>query len=324
VAARHNGDDLARKARTHRLLPCLVEDAVLYLDDLTQQDHAYFVGTAGAWSKQLGLLLVAALCERGRGHGATSSEGELAGKGRDLVTRHAVHWPWEPQDGQARARAARQALGVLTDLRLAAVGEHRGPASGPPRIATRPSRGHPLSWSAQRKTPLSRWTSKSWGETWRWVPCIHALVRDAAMHAGEQLPADGRRARSLRGRARRSTLRALGRLSPGVASQAQRRRLLVRQPELLLRFLGRHPRMTRGDEARPEPCAQRRARRAARSRLSPRASARGPCTARQTGGDASRRPRARHPRDRQTLRPARREQGAHGGPPRSRSASKTP
>lgn len=200
VAARHNGDDLARKARTHRLLRCLVEDAVLYLDDLTEQDHAYFVGTAGAWSKQLGLLLVAALCERGRGDGATSSEGELAGKGRDLVTRHAVHWPWEPQDGQARARAARQALGVLTDLRLAAVGEHRGPASGPPRIATRPSRGHPLSWSAQAEDSLSRWTSKCSGEAWRWVPCILGLVRDAAMHAGEHLPADGRRARSLRGR----------------------------------------------------------------------------------------------------------------------------
>ena len=44
--------------------------------------------------------------------------------GRDLLTRHAVHWPWEPQDGEAVARAVREALGVLTDLRLVPVGEH--------------------------------------------------------------------------------------------------------------------------------------------------------------------------------------------------------
>jgi uncharacterized protein DUF2398 len=39
-AARHDGGDLAGRARTHRLLRCLVEDPVLYLDDLAEEDRA--------------------------------------------------------------------------------------------------------------------------------------------------------------------------------------------------------------------------------------------------------------------------------------------
>lgn len=164
---------------------------MLNLDDLAEEDRAYFVAQRGRLErvaedltglqverrrertalvararqltdrpfpaqgavKQLALLLVAALCERGRGDGTTSSEAEVAGMGRDLLTRHAVHWPWEPQDGEAVARAVREALGVLTDLRLVPVGEH-GSASCPPRIAgERPSRGDRLSWSSHEALP---------------------------------------------------------------------------------------------------------------------------------------------------------------------------
>ena len=100
-AARHDGGDLAERARTHRLLRCFVDDPVLYLDDLAEKDRAYFVAqrrrleriaedhTGCKWSaaargtalvararertdgpfpaagevRQLALLLVAALCE---------------------------------------------------------------------------------------------------------------------------------------------------------------------------------------------------------------------------------------------------------------------
>ena len=53
-----------------------------------------------------------------------------------------------------------------------------------------------------------------------------------------------------------STLRDRARSRAGYATR------VARQPELVLKLLGRDPRMMRGDEVgRPEPCAQRRARR---------------------------------------------------------------
>lgn len=151
-----DGGDLAGRARSRRLLRALVEDPVLYLDDLDEEERAYFLsqrarleslaeqltglqaerrreGTAliaagreltdrpfpaGGNVKQLALLLAPELIVRDAAGGATIADEALRGVVRTLLTRHAEHWAWDPGDSEAVGRATDQALAVLCDLRL--------------------------------------------------------------------------------------------------------------------------------------------------------------------------------------------------------------
>lgn len=155
------GGDLAGRSRKQRLLRALVEDPVLYLDDLGEEDRAYFATQRGRLEriaheltglqverrsegtalvargreltdrpfparghvKQLALLLAAALCARDREDGTTMAREEVAGLARSLVAEHADHWSWDPGDAASVARATGEALAVLDDLRLAEVGD---------------------------------------------------------------------------------------------------------------------------------------------------------------------------------------------------------
>jgi uncharacterized protein (TIGR02678 family) len=154
-----DGGDLAHRARTRRLVRVLVEDPVLYLDDLDEEDRLYFVAQRGRLEgiaraltglqverrqegtaliadrreltdrpfpargnvKQLALLLLPELCARDTGPGTSIAQAELAGLVRELVGHHREHWStWDPADSSAIARATASAIGVLTDLRLIA------------------------------------------------------------------------------------------------------------------------------------------------------------------------------------------------------------
>jgi uncharacterized protein (TIGR02678 family) len=148
--------DLAGLARSRRLLRILVEDPVLYLDDLDEDDRAYFLsqrarleslaeqltgleaerrreGTALIAAgreltdrpfpaqgnvKQLALLLLPELCRRDAPGEATISCEALRAVARTLVARHDAHWPWDAGDAESVSRATEQALAVLCDLRL--------------------------------------------------------------------------------------------------------------------------------------------------------------------------------------------------------------
>jgi uncharacterized protein (TIGR02678 family) len=151
-----DGGDLASRARSRRLLRALVEDPVLYLDDLDEEDRAYFLsqrarlealaeqltglqaerrreGTALIAAgreltdrpfpargnvKQLALLLLPELCARDAAGGTSVADEALRTVVRTLLTRHAEHWSWDPDDSEAVGRATDQALAVLVDLRL--------------------------------------------------------------------------------------------------------------------------------------------------------------------------------------------------------------
>lgn len=148
--------DLAGRARSRRLLRLLVDDPVVYLDDLAEDDRAYFLsqrarleplaaqltglqverrreGTALVAAgreltdrpfpargnvKQLALLLLPELCARDVPGEASISDEALRAVVRTLLARHAAHWSWDADDAEAVARATDQALAVLTDLRL--------------------------------------------------------------------------------------------------------------------------------------------------------------------------------------------------------------
>jgi len=153
-----DGGHLAGRARARRLVRALVEDPVLLLEDLDEEDRAYFVaqrarleataaeltglqverrreGTAllatgreltdrpfpaRGHLKQLALLLLPELCALDGGGAATIAPERAAAIVRRLVARHAEHWAWDPADADAVARAGEQALCVLVDLRLVA------------------------------------------------------------------------------------------------------------------------------------------------------------------------------------------------------------
>jgi len=159
-----DGGDLAGRARTRRLVRALVEDPVLYLDDLDDEDRAYFLsqrarleglavrltgltaerrqeGTAliaagreltdrpfpaRGHVKQLALLLLPELCAHDHADGTTVAREALLTIARGLLTRHAAHWSWDPDDAEAVARATDQAVAVLTDLRLLATTDDGG------------------------------------------------------------------------------------------------------------------------------------------------------------------------------------------------------
>jgi len=156
-APEERGGELAGRARTRRLVRALVEDPVLYLDDLDEEDRMYFVaqrarlegiaqqitglaverrreGTALVVTgreltdrpfparghlKQLALLLIPELCERDGGHRTSTSAEELEAIVRSLLRRHAEHWSaWDARDRDAVARACAAAVEVLIDLRV--------------------------------------------------------------------------------------------------------------------------------------------------------------------------------------------------------------
>ncbi|MEJ7797942.1 MAG: TIGR02678 family protein [Solirubrobacteraceae bacterium] len=156
-APSESGGELAGRARSRRLVRALVEDPVLYLDDLDEEDRMYFVaqrarleaiarqitglaierrreGTAliatgrelsdrpfpaRGHLKQLALLLIPELCARDDGHGTSVSAEELHAIIRSLLRRHADHWStWDPRDRDAVQRAYTGAMDVLSDLRL--------------------------------------------------------------------------------------------------------------------------------------------------------------------------------------------------------------
>jgi uncharacterized protein (TIGR02678 family) len=164
-AAPEDGGDLVGRTRSRRLVRALVEDPVLYLDDLAEEDRMYFVaqrarleslaqritglaverrreGTALVATgreltdrpfparghlKQLALLLVPELCARDGGHGTSISVEEQHAITRSLLRRHAEHWSaWDARDADAVARACRSALDVLADLRIV----RRDPGTG--------------------------------------------------------------------------------------------------------------------------------------------------------------------------------------------------
>jgi len=165
-APEQDGGDLAGRARSRRLLRALVEDPVLYLDDLGEEDRMYFVsqrarlesiaarltglaverrreGTALVATgreltdrpfparghvKQLALLLLPELCARDADDGTTVSAEEQHAIVRALLRRHAEHWSsWDARDPETVARACDAALDVLTDLRLV---DREPPAGG--------------------------------------------------------------------------------------------------------------------------------------------------------------------------------------------------
>lgn len=148
-----SGGDLAGRHRSRRLLRALVEDPVLYLDDLDEEDRMYFVAQRGRLEgiaaqitglaverrregtaliatgreltdrpfparghvKQLALLLLPELCERG---GSIPAEEQRAIT-RGLLQRHAEHWTtWDAHDPDSVSRACTTAIDVLADLRL--------------------------------------------------------------------------------------------------------------------------------------------------------------------------------------------------------------
>lgn len=151
-----DGGDLANRARARRLLRALVEDPVLYLDDLVEEDRLYFLSQRGRLEtlaeqltgltaerrregtaliasareltdrpfparghvKQLALLLLPELCARDGGPGTSVAAPEVGTVVRGLLARHREHWAWDPADPEAVARAGDQALAVLADLRL--------------------------------------------------------------------------------------------------------------------------------------------------------------------------------------------------------------
>lgn len=164
-APEESGGDLAGRARSRRLVRALVEDPVLYLDDLDEEDRMYFVaqrarlesiaqqitglaverrreGTALVATgreltdrpfparghvKQLALLLIPELCARDGSRGTSISAEELRAIVRTLLHRHAEHWSaWDARDADAVDHACGGALSVLCDLRLVA----REPATG--------------------------------------------------------------------------------------------------------------------------------------------------------------------------------------------------
>lgn len=142
----------AARARSHRLARRLVEDPVLLLDDLDEEDRAYFLsqrtrlesvvaelagltierraeGTAGivadrdltdlpfptnATRKQLALLLCDTLATR-----AALGPEELRDAVRELLRRHRDHWGRDPDDAESVARIAADAARLLADLALA-------------------------------------------------------------------------------------------------------------------------------------------------------------------------------------------------------------
>jgi uncharacterized protein (TIGR02678 family) len=150
-----DGGDLAGPARARRLVRALVEDPVLLLEDLDEEDRAYFLaqrarleaiaadltglkverrreGTAlvadgreltdrpfpaRGHLKQLALLLVPELCALDGG-GATIARERVAAVVRRLVTRHAEHWSWDAADQEGVERTGEQAVDILADLRL--------------------------------------------------------------------------------------------------------------------------------------------------------------------------------------------------------------
>ncbi|MGK2939341.1 MAG: TIGR02678 family protein [Solirubrobacteraceae bacterium] len=157
-APRETGADLAGRARGQRLLRRLVEDPVVYLDELDDDDRAYFLaqrarleriageltglaverrregtvllGTgreltdrpfpARGHTKQLALLLLPEICARA---GSVLSAPEVGGLVRSLVRRHREHWAWDPADAGDVERAGGEALAVLRDLRLVDIDE---------------------------------------------------------------------------------------------------------------------------------------------------------------------------------------------------------
>lgn len=150
--------ELAGRVRTRRILRALVEDPVLYLDDLDADDRDYFLsqrarleglarhltglqperrreGTAliatgreltdrpfpaRGHVKQLALLLLPELCALDAADGSTVARQTVDGLVRRLVTEHARHWAWDPSDPADVESARDRAVAVLVDLRLAA------------------------------------------------------------------------------------------------------------------------------------------------------------------------------------------------------------
>jgi uncharacterized protein (TIGR02678 family) len=153
-----DGGELAGRARSRRLIRALVEDPVLLLEDLGEEDRAYFLaqrarlesiaeelcglrverrreGTAllasgreltdrpfpaGGHVKQLALLLLPELCASADADAATVSVEAFTGHVRRLLERHRAHWSWDPADAESVRLAAERALAVLADLRLVA------------------------------------------------------------------------------------------------------------------------------------------------------------------------------------------------------------
>jgi uncharacterized protein (TIGR02678 family) len=149
--------ELAGRVRTRRILRTLVEDPVLYVDDLDGDDREYFLsqrarleslardltglqperrrdGTAliatgrdltdrpfpaRGHVKQLALLLLPELCALDTRDGASIARQTLDRLVRELVTEHAAHWAWDPADTEDVVAAGDRALAVLVDLRLA-------------------------------------------------------------------------------------------------------------------------------------------------------------------------------------------------------------
>ncbi|MEV4423057.1 TIGR02678 family protein [Patulibacter sp. NPDC049589] len=150
--------ELAGRVRTRRIVRALVEDPVLYVDDLDPDDRDYFLsqrarleglardltglqperrreGTAliatgreltdrpfpaRGHVKQLALLLLPELCALDAANGSTVARETVDGLVRRLVTEHAAHWAWDPSDPADLGGARDRALAVLVDLRLAA------------------------------------------------------------------------------------------------------------------------------------------------------------------------------------------------------------
>lgn len=149
-----SGGDLAGRHRSRRLVRALVEDPVLYLDDLDEEDRMYFVaqrgrleaiaaqitglaverrreGTALVASgreltdrpfparghvKQLALLMLPELCARDACSIPAEEQRAIA---RSLLQRHAEHWStWDAHDPDSVSRACATAIDVLADLRL--------------------------------------------------------------------------------------------------------------------------------------------------------------------------------------------------------------
>ena len=154
-----DGGELVHRARARRLVRALVEDPVLYLDDLDEEDRLYFVAQRGRIEaaaatltglaverrregtaliaarreltdrpfpargnlKQLALLVIPELCARDAGPGTSIATTEVSGLVRALLRRHREHWStWDADDPASVARATDAATRVLVDLRLVA------------------------------------------------------------------------------------------------------------------------------------------------------------------------------------------------------------
>lgn len=149
-----SGGDLAGRHRSRALVRALVEDPVLYVDDLDEEDRMYFIAQRGRLEaiaaqitglaverrregtalvaggreltdrpfparghvKQLALLLLPELCAR---DGSSIPAEEQRAITRSLLQRHTEHWSaWDARDPQAVSRACTTAIDVLADLRL--------------------------------------------------------------------------------------------------------------------------------------------------------------------------------------------------------------